>query len=169
MKNCRLLFLLLLLLLTLHNIGLYFIRNWKIGQPKLCLCYYAKEYFTIYHKSLIISSQMAKECFLVGSFSHSPTRAEERWDCLGSMGPGKLWKSTVFLLAGFGARAVFSAVDLAGASFECCRCSKVVSHLEDWHQKQIVGITFYLIHLSHCSSFMYWKLDSTRQNCAVWI
>jgi len=26
------------------------------------------------------------------------------------------------------ARAVFSAVDLAGASFECCRCSKVVSH-----------------------------------------
>jgi len=35
----------------------------------------------------------------------------------------------VFLLVGYGARTVFSAVNLAGASLKCCRCSKAVSHL----------------------------------------
>jgi len=47
--------------LTVHNVGLIFIQNWKTRKHiKLCLWYYAKEHANIYLKSLTVSNQQAK-------------------------------------------------------------------------------------------------------------
>jgi len=129
-------------LLVMHNCLFYkhiiYIKNWL---------------FTLYFKQ-------ALHLLIIPVWQYTPSvvlcftfRCRHTVSCFTAIGDSQqfthLRQLLVFLLAVFGARAVFSAVDLAGASFECCH---VVL-------KQSVTLTSFLFKVG---LFMYFLFSFTK-------